>query len=109
MKKYLVLVIALILVAIIAVLVKTGNKSSDLGLSESPTPSTSTSPKSPRITGAKIVEGIFSVTNITPKLSYSDTLSNYRGKLMQFDETCHPSPYPNLVFKNGVSIMFDNR
>ena len=70
------------------------------------TPTPVTSSTSGANSGTK---SVLSLTNVTPNLSYGQAINKYTGKLMQFDPTCHPQPYPNLTTKNGNQIMFDNR
>ena|ERR1043166_3667955 len=40
--------------------------------------------------------------------SYLDALAAYQGKRIQFDMYCQAIP-TSLVYKNGVSLMLDNR
>lgn len=41
-------------------------------------------------------------------LSYAQALIDYKGARLQLDKTCQASP-DNMTFKNGASIMLDNR
>lgn len=47
-------------------------------------------------------------TPVTP-LTYAQALKQYGDRRLQFDNACQVRPYPNLTYKNGVSIMIDNR
>ena len=40
--------------------------------------------------------------------SYLDALATYQGKRIQFDQYCQAIP-TSLVYKNGVTLMLDNR
>jgi hypothetical protein len=40
--------------------------------------------------------------------TYSQLVEQYKGYRIQFDEACQASP-TNASFKNGQSVMFDNR
>jgi hypothetical protein len=44
----------------------------------------------------------------TPAKSYSDTVKEYEGRRIQFDERCQVVPQ-SPTYKNGTSIMLDNR
>ena len=46
--------------------------------------------------------------NPTSGKSYSDLVKEYSGRLIQFDQRCQSFPN-NVTYKNGTSILLDNR
>lgn len=44
----------------------------------------------------------------TPKLSYAEALKKYADSRIQLDSNCRAVP-SQVVYKNGTSVMFDNR
>lgn len=42
------------------------------------------------------------------KMSYANALNTYKDRRIQLDEKCQASP-TNMTFKNGTTIMIDNR
>jgi len=67
------------------------------------TPTASPTPQS----GGSTSGGGTSFTQ-TQVQTYSAAVTQYEGKRIQFDERCQPSP-ADVTFKNGTSIMIDNR
>ena len=48
------------------------------------------------------------IVNVTPKISYTQATQKYVNR-MQINSTCNIAPAPNIVLKNGATVMFDNR
>ncbi len=47
-------------------------------------------------------------TAAAPSMSYEEALRVYEGRRIQFDESCIATPFQH-TYKNGTSIMLDNR
>jgi hypothetical protein len=45
---------------------------------------------------------------VDPAVTYAKALVDYKGRLIQFSATCQMTP-SQVTFKNGTSVMFDNR
>ena len=70
-------------------------------VSPSPSPTSSPSPKAPS-GGAKASPAS------APVMSYTELVREYDGRRIQFDQGCQAIPN-NITYKNGTSIMIDNR
>ena len=74
-------------------------------LASTPQPTQTPAPTS-KTTGTT-VSGL-TVVNVTPAISYTAATQKYANR-MQINSTCNISPTPNIVLKNGSTVMFDNR
>ena len=45
---------------------------------------------------------------IAPAMSYAEALTKYKDRRIQFDQACQATPN-SMTFKNGTTIMLDNR
>lgn len=68
----------------------------------SPTPTSSPAPRAPSSGGAKASPAS------APVMSYTELVREYEGRRIQFDQYCQAFP-SNITYKNGTSIMLDNR
>ena len=49
-----------------------------------------------------------STSKPAPVMSYAEALAKYKDRRIQFDQSCQATPN-NMTFKNGTTIMLDNR
>ncbi|KKR02672.1 MAG: hypothetical protein UT29_C0001G0152 [Candidatus Yanofskybacteria bacterium GW2011_GWA1_39_13] len=75
-----------------------GKKTGDEVVSLSPSPS------------SKVVAKTVTKTSPTPTStkSYTELVKEYEGRRIQFDQYCQATP-KDITYKNGTSIMLDNR
>ena len=100
-KRKSVWIVVLILAAIVAVVMLVNRRDqyavqSSVSPTPTPIPSKAVVKKSP-------VSGTAEQT-----LAYSEVVKQYAGRQIQFDANCQAIP-TQTTFKNGTSIMFDNR
>ncbi|MDP3953868.1 MAG: hypothetical protein Q8Q06_00435 [bacterium] len=102
-NKYVWIGIAAVVVLVLYFTLKnTGNDSA----MESPSPSPSaTATPAKSSSGSSVKKSGDAATS--PK-TYTELLTEYEGRRIQFDINCQAVPN-NLTFKNGTSIMLDNR
>ncbi len=99
-----IIAVGVAVIVVVAWLATKGGGAPQLGVSPSPSPSVSGAPvgvkgtPKPNITPAGVP---------MPK-SYSDALTTYANRRMQFDQYCQASP-SRVSIARGQSIMLDNR
>lgn len=88
--------VAMFFLIILALIMSRPNLSNpDVSLSPEPNANSSAQPSK-------------SKTAVVPKVTYETLLKQYEGRRIQFDKNCQAIPN-QLTFKNGTSVMFDNR
>lgn len=99
MKKQWLLLIVVVLVVVLGywLMGKNGKWAGDLGYSPTPTPAAPA--KTP--SGGK-------ASPTAPVKSYTELVKEYEGKRIQFNQYCQAIPN-SVTYKNGTSIMLDNR
>lgn len=64
--------------------------------------------ESPQVSATAVGGGTGAKPGTAMPQSYADAVKKYEGKRIQFDMYCQAIP-TSLVFKNGVTVMLDNR
>ncbi len=77
-------------------------------LSSSASPSASPVVSSTPVASGKATPKVSPRATSTPAVVYSQLISQYAGRRIQFDQYCQADPR-STTFKNNTSIMLDNR
>lgn len=102
MNKYFWIAVVVVTVGMIYLATTGGFKIDSLRFNTSPSLSPSISP-----TPSPIVKKQKSVPTPVPK-TYTELVKEYVDRRIQFDQNCQMSPN-SVTYKNGVSMMLDNR
>lgn len=101
-KRKSIWVVVLILTAVVAVLMlMNGRDEYVLQTTTSPTPT-------PTVISKPVVKKPSVSGTAEQTLAYSEVVKQYVGRQIQFDINCQAIP-AQTTFKNGTSVMFDNR
>jgi len=96
-------VVALVVIIGLVVFIKNMNDNSQpastMTNNQTQTPPATTTPEQATTTPASSAKG---------SMAYTDAVVKYKDRRIQFTQTCQASP-TNMVFKNPVTLMLDNR